>query len=80
VVKTTTHRGYEMRKTIRLLTWINNDLESSMKRMEKLKNGESNDEVLNELIKAQDNAIIAQRRIRDSLNILRQIYNECYED
>lgn len=69
-----------MRKTIRLLTWINNDLEISMKRMEKLKNGESNDEVLNELIKAQDNAIIAQRRIRDSLNILRQIYNECYED
>jgi hypothetical protein len=69
-----------MRKTLRLLTWINNDLESSMKRMEKLKNGESNDEVLNELIKAQDNAIIAQRRIMDSLNILRQIYNECYED
>ena len=68
-----------MRKTLRLLDWIVNDIDEAKKKLEAVIDDDlgNNDELQEE---AEQEIIEARRKILHASDTLRQIYNECYED
>jgi uncharacterized coiled-coil DUF342 family protein len=71
-----------MRKTLRLLDWIVNDIDEAKKKLEAVIDDDlgDNDELQKEAEEAEQELIEARRKILHASDTLRQIYNECYED
>jgi uncharacterized coiled-coil DUF342 family protein len=71
-----------MRKTLRLLDWIVNDIDDAKKNLEAVIDDElgDNDELQKEAEEAEQEIVEARRKILHASDTLRQIYNECYED
>ena len=71
-----------MRKTLRLLDWIVNDIDEAKKTLESVIDDDlsNNDELQKEAEEAEQEIIEARRKILHASDTLRQIYNECYED
>ena len=70
-----------MRKTLRLLDWIVNDIDEAKKKLEAVIDDDlDNEELQNEAEKAEGMILEARLKLLQASNILRQIYNECYED
>jgi len=71
-----------MRKTLRLLDWIVNDIDEAKKKLEAVIDDDlgNNDELQEEAEQAEQEIIEARRKILHASDTLRQIYNECYED
>jgi len=71
-----------MRKTLRLLDWIVNDIDEAKKKLEAVIDDDlgDNDELQKEAEEAEQEIIEARRKILHASDTLRQIYNECYED
>lgn len=71
-----------MRKTLRLLDWIVNDIDEAKKKLEAVIDDDlgNNDELQEEAEQAEQEVIEARRKILHASDTLRQIYNECYED
>ena len=68
-----------MRKILRLLDWIVNDIDEAKKKLEAVIDDDlsDNDELQKE---AEQEIIEARRKILHASDTLRQIYNECYDD
>lgn len=71
-----------MRKTLRLLDWIVNDIDEARKKLEAVIDDElgDNDELQKEAEEAEQEIVEARRKILHASDTLRQIYNECYDD
>ena len=71
-----------MRKTIRLLKWIDTDLAEGIIKTAELHGAEmgNNSEIAEEIGEANDELIKAQKSVAKALDVLSQIYNECYDD
>ena len=70
-----------MRKTLRLLDWIVNDIDEAKKNLEAVIDDDlDNEELQNEAEKAEGMVLEARLKLLQASNILRQIYNECYDD
>ena len=69
-----------MRKTLRLLKWINEDLSQGLIATAKMYGGEENPEIASEIISANNKIVEAQKAVNDAMRILAQIYEECYDD
>ena len=71
-----------MRKTLRLLDWIVNDIDEAKKILESVIDDDlsNNDELQKEAEEAEQEIIEARRKILHASDTLRQIYNECYDD
>ena len=71
-----------MRKTLRLLDWIVNDIDEAKKKLEAVIDDDlnNNDELQKEAEEAEQEIVEARRKILHASDTLRQIYNECYED
>lgn len=71
-----------MRKTLRLLNWIVNDIDEARKKLEAVIDDDlgDNDELQKEAEEAEQEIIEARRKILHASDTLRQIYNECYDD
>ena len=71
-----------MRKTLRLLDWIVNDIDDAKKNLEAVIDDElgDNDELQKEAEEAEQEIVEARRKILHASDTLRQIYNECYDD
>ena len=71
-----------MRKTLRLLDWIVNDIDEAKKKLEAVIDDDlgNNDELQEEAEQAEQEIIEARRKILHASDTLRQIYNECYDD
>ena len=71
-----------MRKTLRLLDWIVNDIDEAKKKLEAVIDDDlsNNDELQKKAEEAEQEIIEARRKILHASDTLRQIYNECYED
>jgi F0F1-type ATP synthase membrane subunit b/b' len=71
-----------MRKTLRLLDWIVNDIDEAKKKLEAVVDDDlgNNEELQEEAEQAEQEIIEARRKILHASDTLRQIYNECYED
>ena len=71
-----------MRKTLRLLDWIINDIDEAKKKLEAVIDDElgDNDELQKEAEEAKQEIVEARRKILHASDTLRQIYNECYDD
>jgi len=71
-----------MRKTLRLLDWIVDDIDEAKKKLEAVIDDDlsDNDELQEEAEQAEQEIIEARRKILHASDTLRQIYNECYED
>ena len=71
-----------MRKTLRLLDWIVNDIDDTKKNLEAVIDDElgDNDELQKEAEEAEQEIVEARRKILHASDTLRQIYNECYDD
>jgi uncharacterized coiled-coil DUF342 family protein len=71
-----------MRKTLRLLDWIVNDIDEAKKNLEAVIDDElgDNDELQKEAEEAEQEIVEARRKILHASDTLRQIYNECYDD
>ena len=71
-----------MRKTLRLLDWIVNDIDEAKKTLESVIDDDlsNNDELQKEAEEAEQEIIEARRKILHASDTLRQIYNECYDD
>jgi uncharacterized coiled-coil DUF342 family protein len=71
-----------MRKTLRLLDWIVNDIDEAKKKLEAVIDDElgDNDELQKEAEEAEQEIVEARRKILHASDTLRQIYNECYDD
>jgi uncharacterized coiled-coil DUF342 family protein len=71
-----------MRKTLRLLDWIVNDIDDAKKNLEAVIDDElgNNDELQKEAEEAEQEIVEARRKILHASDTLRQIYNECYDD
>ena len=71
-----------MRKTLRLLDWIVNDIDEAKKQLESVIDDDlsNNDELQKEAEEAEQEIIEARRKILHASDTLRQIYNECYDD
>jgi uncharacterized coiled-coil DUF342 family protein len=71
-----------MRKTLRLLDWIVNDIDDAKKNLEAVIDDElgDNDELQKEAEEAEQEIVEARRKILHASDTLRQIYSECYED
>jgi F0F1-type ATP synthase membrane subunit b/b' len=71
-----------MRKTLRLLDWIVNDIDEAKKKLEAVIDDDlgNNEELQEEAEQAEQEIIEARRKILHASDTLRQIYNECYED
>lgn len=71
-----------MRKTLRLLDWIVNDIDEAKKKLEAVIDDDlgDNEELQKEAEEAEQEIIEARRKILHASDTLRQIYNECYED
>ena len=68
-----------MRKTLRLLRNINEDIAEAKKMIRKLKREEA-DDIAEEMGEALVHVNNAAACIQEAHNILNQIYTECYED
>lgn len=69
-----------MRKTIRLLKWIMNDLTEANIKTAKMGGNEDNPEIADEIKYANDKIVEAQTAVTDAMCTLAQIYQECYDD
>jgi uncharacterized coiled-coil DUF342 family protein len=71
-----------MRKTLRLLDWIVNDIDEAKKKLEAVIDDDlsNNDELQKEAEEAEQEIVEASRKILHASDTLRQIYNECYDD
>ncbi len=71
-----------MRKTLRLLDWIVNDIDETKKKLEAVIDDDlgDNEELQKEAEEAEQEIIEARRKILHASDTLRQIYNECYDD
>ena len=71
-----------MRKTLRLLDWIVNDIDEAKKKLEAVTDDDlsNNDELQEEAEEVEQEIVEARRKILHASDTLRQIYNECYED
>ena len=71
-----------MRKTLRLLDWIVNDIDDARDRIEAIIDDDlgDNEELQKEAEEAEQEIVEARRKILHASDTLRQIYNECYED
>ena len=71
-----------MRKTLRLLEWIVNDIDDARDRIEAIVDDDlsDNEEAEKEAEEAEQEIIEARRKILHASDTLRQIYNECYDD
>ena len=71
-----------MRKTIRFLKLIDTDLADGIIKTAELYGEEmgNNPEIAEEIGEANDELIKAQKSVTKALDILSQIYNECYDD
>lgn len=71
-----------MRKTLRLLDWIVNDIDEAKKKLEAVIDDDlgDNEELQKEAEQAEQEIIEARRKILHASDTLRQIYNECYDD
>ena len=71
-----------MRKTLRLLDWIVNDIDEAKKKLEAVIDDDlgDNEELQEEAEEAEQEIVEARRKILHASDTLRQIYNECYED
>lgn len=71
-----------MRKTLRLLDWIVNDIDEAKKKLEAVIENDlsNNDELQKEAEEAEQEIVEARRKILHASDTLRQIYNECYDD
>ena len=71
-----------MRKTLRLLDWIVNDIDETKKILESVIDDDlsNNDELQKEAEEAEQEIVEARRKILHASDTLRQIYNECYDD
>ena len=71
-----------MRKTLRLLDWIINDIDEAKKKLEAVIDDDlgDNEELQEEAEEAEQEIVEARRKILHASDTLRQIYNECYED
>ena len=69
-----------MRKTLRLLKWIADDLNQGCIATAKMFGAEDNPEIAEEIKYANDKIIEAQKAVTDAMCILAQIYEECYDD
>ena len=71
-----------MRKTLRLLDWIVNDIDETKKKLEAVIDDDlgDNEELQEEAEQAEQEIIEARRKILHASDTLRQIYNECYDD
>ena len=71
-----------MRKTLRLLDWIVNDIDEAKKKLEAVIDDDlgDNEELQKEAEEAEQEIIEARRKILHASDTLRQIYNECYDD
>ena len=76
------NRGKKMRKTLRLLDWIVNDISDARDNLEAVIDDDLSDnvELEREAEQAEQEIIEARRKILHASDTLRQIYNECYED
>ena len=69
-----------MRKTLRLLKWIDEDLSQGIITTAKMYGSEENPEIAGEIISANNKIVEAQKAVNDAKRILAQIYEECYDD
>ena len=71
-----------MRKTLRLLDWIVNDIDEAKKKLEVVLDDDlgDNEELQKEAEEAEQEIIEARRKILHASDTLHQIYNECYDD
>lgn len=71
-----------MRKTLRLLDWIVNDIDEAKKKLEAVIDDDlsNNDELQKDAEEAEQEIVEARRKILHASDTLRQIYNECYDD
>ena len=69
-----------MRKTLRLLKWIIDDLNEGCIATAKMYGSEENPEIAGEIKFANDKIIEAQKAVTEAMRILTQIYEECYDD
>ena len=71
-----------MRKTLRLLDWIVNDIDEAKKKLEAVIDDDlgDNEELQEEAEEAEQEIVEARRKILHASDTLRQIYNECYDD
>ena len=69
-----------MRKTLRLLKWIDEDLSQGIITTAKMYGSEENPEIAGEIISANNKIVEAQKAVNDAMCILAQIYEECYDD
>ena len=71
-----------MRKTLRLLDWIVNDIDDARDRIEAIIDDDlgDNEELQKEAEEAEQEIVEARRKILHASDTLRNIYNECYDD
>lgn len=71
-----------MRKTLRLLDWIVNDIDEAKKKLEAVIDDDlgDNEELQKEAEEAEQEIVEARRKILHAFDTLEQIYNECYDD
>ena len=71
-----------MRKILRLLDWIVNDIDETKKKLEAVIDDDlsNNDEMQKEAEQAEQEIIEARRKILHASDMLRQIYNETFDN
>ena len=69
-----------MRKTIRLLKWIMNDLTEANIKTAKMAGSENDPEIADEIKCANDSIVEAQKAVTDAMCGLAQFYQETYDD
>ena len=69
-----------MRKLMRLLKWIIDDLNQGCIATAKMYGIEENPEIADEIKYANDKIIEAQKAVTEAMSVLAQIYKECYDD
>ena len=69
-----------MRKIMRLLKWIIDDLNEGCIATAKMCGAEDNPEIADDIKLANDKIIEAQKAVTEAMSVLAQIYKECYDD
>lgn len=69
-----------MRKILRLLKWIIDDLNEGCIATAKMYGAEDNPEIADEIKYANDKIVEAQKAVTEAMSVLAQIYTECYDD
>ena len=69
-----------MQKLIRQLKYTHNDIQTSRAKMWEVYSTETNIEIAEDMAISYQKLLKAEKAVSEALDIIRQIYQECYDD